>query len=174
MYFRSGCDFFFKAHKSLLQLNTQANKLGCLLLRLWAIGPSLSSPTCNCHTGPMWFWAQPLEQAQWGLRWNKPQLLAVVMCQKPESPFLPRRNLNLDTSVATPIYAAGHWSLPGLLPSSYELSMEPMLPRTVWAPGSPVNPRESFSCMLSYQNLPSPVFSATRKPPRFSLSCFVL
>lgn len=72
MYFRSGCDFFFKAHKLLLQLNTQANKLGCLLLRLWAIGPSLSSPTCNCHTVPMWFWAQPLEQAQWGLRWNKP------------------------------------------------------------------------------------------------------
>lgn len=45
--------------------------------------------------------------------------LAVVMCQKPESPFLPRRSLNLDTSVATPIYVAGHRRLPGLLPCSY-------------------------------------------------------
>lgn len=70
--FQKRLQFFFKAHKLLLQSNTQVNKLGCLLLRLWTISPSFSSPTCNCHTVPMWCWAQPLEHAQWGLRWNKP------------------------------------------------------------------------------------------------------
>lgn len=72
------------------------------------------------------------------LLWNKPH--AVGMCQKPESPFLPRRNLNLDTRRCYTYSRCRSQKPPRPAPHPVLAQHRARTAHTVWAPGPPGEP----------------------------------